>query len=268
MRSWFLYSCILIVSCGLEPEKKDSVVSSVPDTVAQSSQVITTADTDVSFARDTAIVKPVVRTPVKKPSGTYQFLLPAEDGKKILHTIAFYRGTFRLQEEYNRDSLVVTEGTWAPSRDFIWLYKDQVVRGRYTWKGDTLQYFSPEQKKTYAMYPLTPATENAVWQTKRKEGQQLYGVGTEPFWSVEVTKDDSIIVNMPDWNAPLRAKITEASATDESAVFSAVRDSVRLVVHSYFCSDGMSDFLYTKRLELVYKGQTYRGCGEFLRPTH
>lgn len=268
MRSGIFLLCFLYFSCGTVPEKKDSAVTFVTDTVAPPSPVITTADTDVNFARDTAVVKPVVRKPVKKPSGTYQFLLPAEDGKKILHTVAFYPGTFRLQEEYSRDSIVITEGTWAPSRDFIWLYKDQVVWGRYTWKGDTLQYFSPEQKKTYAMYPLTPARDNAVWQTKRKEGQQLYGVGTEPFWSVEITKNDSIIVNMPDWKAPLRVKITEASATDDSAVFRAGSDSVRLVVHSYFCSDGMSDFLYTKRLELVYRGQTYRGCGEFLRPTH
>lgn len=268
MRSWFLYGCILIMSCGTAPEKEEHIVFSASDTATPSSPVITTADTDVSFARDTTTVKPVVRTPVKKPSGTYQFLLPAENGKKILHTIAFYPGTFRLQEEYNKDSIVITEGTWAPSRDFIWLYKDQVVRGRYTWKGDTLQYFNPGQKKTFAMYPLTPATENPVWQTKRKEGQLLYGVGTEPFWSVEITKEDSIIVNMPDWNAPLRAKITEAVAKGEGAAFTAEKDSLRLIVHPYFCSDGMSDFLYTKRLELVYRGQTYRGCGEFLRSPH
>lgn len=268
MRSWFLYGCILIISCGTTPEKKERTVFVATDTVTPSSPVITTADTDVSFARDTTTEKPVVRAPLKKPSGTYQFLLPTEDGKKILHTIAFYPGTFRLQEEYNRDSIVITEGTWAPSRDFIWLYKDQVVRGRYTWKGDTLQYFSPGQKKTYTMYQLTPATENAVWQTKRKEGQQLYGVGTEPFWSVEVTKTDSIIVNMPDWNAPLRVKITEANSEGGRAEFTAGNDSLRLIVHPFFCSDGMSDFLYTKRLELVYRGQTYRGCGEFLRPSH
>lgn len=229
---------------------------------------MTSADTDVSFARDSITEKPKVIAPVKKPSGAYQFLLPAEDGKKILHTVAFFPGTFRLQEEYNRDSIVVTEGTWAPSRDFIWLYKDQIVRGRYTWKGDTLQYFSPRQKKTFSMQKLTPAASNAVWQARRKEGQQLYGVGTEPFWSVEITKNDSIIVNMPDWSAPLRARITEARATAEGAVFNAGSDSLRLVVQPYFCSDGMSDFLYTKRLELVYKGQTYRGCGEFLRPSH
>lgn len=268
MRISILWLGILFFSCGTAPEKEERIAFAATDTATPSSPVITTADTDVSFARDTTAVKPVVRTPLKKPSGIYQFLLPAENGKKILHTIAFYPGTFRLQEEYNRDSIVITEGTWAPSRDFIWLYKDQVVRGRYTWKGDTLQYFSPGQKKTYAMYPLTPATENAVWQTKRKEGQQLYGVGTEPFWSVEITKEDSIIVNMPDWNAPLRVKITEADATRDMAEYKAEKDSLRLIVHPYFCSDGMSDFLYTQRLELVYKGQTYRGCGEFLRPSH
>ena len=268
MRSWILYSCVLLFSCAQEPEKKESVVFSSTDTLTQSAPVVTTADTDISFARDTVIQKKPKRTVLKRPSGTYRFLLPAEGGEKILHTVVFYPGTFRLQEEYNRDSIVVTEGTWAPSHDFIWLYKDQVVRGRYTWKGDTLQYFSPQQNKTFSMTWLAPVTTNAVWQTKRREGKRLYGIGTEPFWSVEITKNDSIVVNMPDWKAPLRVKITESMTTTDSAVFRTGSDSLRLVVYPYFCSDGMSDFLYTKRLELVYNGQTYRGCGEFLHSSH
>lgn len=268
MRNLIFYTCLFLFSCGLEPKEKERTVSFSNDTVATTSPVTATADTDVSFAMDTVTATLPKRPPVKRPSGTYEFFLAEEDGSHVRHTIAFYPGTFRLQEEYNRDSLVVTEGTWAPTREFIWLYKDQVVRGRYTWKGDTLQYFNPGSKKMFALNKLTPVTTNAVWQTKKREGQQLYGVGTEPFWSVAITKDDSLVVNMPEWKAPLRAKITGLSAGDDSTVFRAGKDSIRLVVYPYFCSDGMSDFLYTRRLSLVYKGQAYRGCGEFLRAAH
>lgn len=267
MHRGILYCCIFILSCGMEPKEEKRTVSYSTDTVATTSPEIA-ADTDISFARDTVTIIPPKRTPVKRPTGTYEFLLAEENGSKVLHTIAFYQGTFRLQEEYNRDSIVVTEGTWAPTREFIWLYKDQVVRGRYTWKGDTLQYFSPRLNKMFAMNKLTPVTGNAVWQNKKREGQQLYGVGTEPFWSVEITKNDSIVVNMPDWKAPLRAKITESKADGDSAVYRAGNDSLRLVVYPYFCSDGMSDFLYTRRIALLYKGQAYQGCGEFLRSSH
>jgi uncharacterized membrane protein len=200
----------------------------------------------------------------------YRFLLPDEGGQKILHTISFSRGTFRLQEEYGdkRDSVVITEGTWAPSREYIWLYRDQIVRGRYLWVGDTLQYYSPRLKKTFPMQKVEPVAANDLWQRKREDGSLLYAVGTEPFWSVEVTGQDTLVVNMPDWTAPLRVKVAAETNTTDSTVYRDVNDSIQLTVYPLFCSDGMSDFLYTQRIRMVYKGQTYKGCGEKLRSSY
>ncbi|HET7896692.1 MAG TPA: hypothetical protein VFL47_03465, partial [Flavisolibacter sp.] len=122
MRNWFLYGSFLLLSCGTEPEKTvTTTTTQTTDTtpVVPASVQITATDTDNSLARKTepekAPVVPIAPV-VKSPSGIYRFLLPEEEGK-ILHTIAFYPGTYKLQEEYRgkRDSTVITKGTWAPS---------------------------------------------------------------------------------------------------------------------------------------------------------
>lgn len=271
MRGTLIYGCIFLLSCGTKPEETETKVAvQTTDSVPLAPAVqVTAADTDTSFAKAVQTEESPVAPSLKSPSGIYRFMLPYEDGK-ILHTIAFYPGTFRLQEEYpgRKDSTVITEGTWAPSEGFIWIYKDQIARGRYKWNGDTLQYYSPRLKRLFSMQELTPVTVNKSWQQNKATGNLLHGVGNEPFWSIDVTKTDSLVLNMPDWNAPLRVKINEVNAAKDSTVFAAATDSLKLTVYPAFCSDGMSDFLYTQKLKLVYKGQTYKGCGELLRPVH
>ena len=270
MRIWVIYGCLLLCSCGQEPKEPAAPTLST-DTAIVASAPAAASDTnkaDLDFANDeTPEEKPPAPPPVKRPLGVYRFMLSDETGEKILHTISFSPGAFRLQEEYGtqKDSIVITEGTWAPSRDFIWLYKDQVMRGRYTWQGDTLQYYSPRLKEKFPMRKLEPAAGNDLWQRKRADGALLYAVGTEPFWNAEITGQDTLVVNMPDWNAPLRLPVNAASTTTDSTVYKTENDSVRVTVYPLFCSDGMSDFLYTKKVTLTYKGQSYRGCGESFR---
>lgn len=266
MRIGVIYSCFLLLACGSEPKEKTDSATTKETTPAPVTKIVS-SDTDSNLALDDE-VKPAPAVQItQKPSGIYRFFLPYEGGQKIRHTIAFYPGTYRLQEEYGekKDSIVITEGTWAPSSGYIWLYKDQIVRGRYTWKGETLQYYSPQLKKTFSMTKLSPAVSNRVWQVKKKEGVYLYGVGTEPFWSVEVTGTDSLVLNMPDWNIPLRAKLETTSLARDSTVYSTANDSLQVTVYSQFCNDGMSDFLYTKKVKVFYKGETYSGCGEVLQ---
>ena len=266
-----IYGSFLLLSCGTEPKERATTVTKTADTtpVVPASVKVTATDTDNSFAKEAEPKALPVAPPLKSPSGVYRFLLPYEDGK-ILHTIEFYPGTYKLQEEYpgKKDSIVITEGTWAPSTGYIWIYKDQIARGRYTWNGDALQYYSPRVKKNFAMEKLTPVTVNEVWQTKRSQGELLHGVGTEPFWSIDVTHNDTLVLSMPELPAPVRLKITGITAAKDSTLFTAANDSLRLVVYPLFCSDGMSDFLYTRRLKMVYKGQTYKGCGEMLAAAH
>ena len=58
----------------------------------------------------------------------------------------------------------------------------------------------------------------------------------------------------------LQAKLTDTNQTKDSTIYS--NDSLRVVVYPYFCNDGMSDFIYTNKVKVYYKGQAYKGCGQ------
>ena len=260
MRWWAILSGLWLTACG--NEAVDSHVPVVEKHNESGYQPSSPVDTSLNFAVDTTSHASFTTPPVKKPSGIYQFLLPYNAETRILHTIAFYPGTYRLQEEYiGRDSVVVTEGTWTPSQGHIWLYKEQLAHGRYAWKNDTLQYVSPRHNKKFSLAKLLPVNTSPVWQNKRKEGAVLYGIGNEPFWSIEVNKTDSMILSMPDWTQPLRTKLSGITQQTGNKVYTASADSLQVTVYPYFCSDGMSDFTYPNKITVRYKGQTLNGCG-------
>lgn len=259
MKRLLLFAPLILAACGSRPDEATTQTESRTVTAAQTAAA---PAAQIALAKDTAVANPITVPEVKPPSGIYQFVLPYGDAK-ILHTIAFYPTTFRLQEEYlnGPDSVVMTTGTWAPSQGGIWLYKEQVVRGRYFWKGDSLQYFSPRLNKKFSLAKLTPASANPVWQTKKGEGAVLYGIGTEPFWSLEVSKEDSVTLSMPDWPQPLRTKLTAVTKEANAWVYTAASDSLTVTVLPYFCNDGMSDFIYSNKIAVRCKGQVYNGCG-------
>lgn len=258
MKGWTTAACFFLAACGNNNEETIAAPPAQLPTVA--TPVTTVAnDTQTSFAKSNDTV--AFLSPVNRPSGIYQFMLPY--GKySILHTVAFSDGRYRLQEEYlEKDSTVVDEGTWTPSQGFIWLYRGQLVRGRYSWKGDTLQYFSPRLGRMFSMTKQTLAGNGPVWREKAAAGAVFYGVGTEPFWSVEIDRRNLLTVSMPEWTAPLKIKNANRVQTNDSTVYTSVSDSLQVVTYPYFCSDGMSDFTYTTRVKFVYKGQAYNGCG-------
>ena len=262
MRIWMFVGCFFWLACGSEPTET-TVTKNTFDTATTKAPPSISSDT-ANAAKDTAGTPTPVAETIRKPSGIYEFYLPYDNNTKILHTIAFYPTTFRLQEEYpgKKDSVVVTEGSWAPSQGYIWLYKDQVVQGRYTWNGNTLEYFSPRWKKNFPLTKLTPVTTSSPWQAKKKEGAVLFAVGTEPFWIIEINRQDSIVLSMPSWTEPLRVKLANTTKLKDSTVYTSVGDSLRVTLYRFFCNDGMSDFLYSNKVKVHYRGQTLEGCGE------
>jgi uncharacterized membrane protein len=259
MRYSLYFLLIFFSACSL-PEEKE--------------RALTKGDSISIESNDThaALVKPVEETPVlikkqivKNPSGIYQTRLNYKGG--IQHTIAFYKdNTYQLQEKYitaKNDSVVITTGNWSPSDGYIWLYKDQVVNGRYSWNGDTLQYFSPFSKKSFSMQSLTDANENTVWQKKADNGISVVGIGNEPFWSIEVLRKDSISFLLPDWKQPLRLKVSSFISNSDSIAYVAKNDSTHLnvTILPFFCSDGMSDYVYRNKMKVKFNDQVYEGCG-------
>ncbi|HEU4633973.1 MAG TPA: hypothetical protein VFS22_08315 [Flavisolibacter sp.] len=214
--------------------------------------------------RDTTAAVPAQVKPVKEPSGIYQTVLPFNDSARMEQIVQFHKNhTYRLQEKFRKDSIVVTEGSWTPSDGFIWLYKEQLAYGRYKWKGGVLNYFDPKYNKTYVMQKLPDIRDNRAWQNKKAEGIVLFGIGNEPFWSVEFNNKDTISFLLSEWKTPVKLKIAETKRAQDSTIYLAQNDSaqVRLISLPYFCNDGMSDHVYPNKIVVQYNKQTYRGCG-------
>ena len=255
----FLYSLLGFLSaCQLPAEKR---AKKAEQQISDNTQFQVT---DTNHAIDSSIPEiPVpVERKIRNPRGIYQVILPVEGG--VEHTVAFYaNNTYQLQETFKNDSVVVTTGTWAPSDGYIWLYKEQVVRARYQWKDQQLQYFSPVLKKRWGMRRLEDAMQNKVWQNKKGQGAIIYAIGNEPFWNAEVNNKDSLAFHLMDWPSALKLKISSSEASKDSLVFTAQNDttSVRLIVFPYFCSDGMSDMIYKNKIRLYYNNKLYTGCG-------
>jgi uncharacterized membrane protein len=260
MHKLSLLLLLFYIACTLPEKKKENQLSKRPDTTIIETNNSYTAAKDTS----TSIVLPKAQK-IKSPAGFYQTILPLKN--KIEQTILFNSDlSYRLEEKYftgKKDSVTITEGTWTPSDGAIWLYKDQVVRGRYKWKGDTLQYYSPLVKHSFSMNHLQEAAQNKAWRNKGKQGIVVFGVGNEPFWNVELNNKDSISFSLSEWDHPLRMKIDSSSNQNGTIAYTAHHDSSQLhvTVFPQFCSDGMSDFIYRRKVKVQYNQQTYNGCG-------
>jgi uncharacterized membrane protein len=159
--------------------------------------------------------------------------------------------------------VVITEGSWSPSDGYIWLYKDQIVRGRYQWKGDSLQYFNPALKKDFPMQVVKEALQDDGYRAKRNQGIVLFGIGNEPFWSIEMNSLDTISFLMSDWNQALKVKVDSVLFKEDSTFYTAQNDSLqlKLTVLPFFCSDGTSEYIYRNKIKVEYNNRLYQGCG-------
>lgn len=257
MRIVLFFALIIYSACTLPEERKVRQVSEKSDTTVMETHDANAAALD-SFD---AIALPAVKK-IKSPNGIYHTVL----SDKIEQTIAFNSDlTYQLQEKYldkEKDSTVITEGTWLPSDGFIWLYKDQVARGRYKWKGDTLQYYSTALKKSFSMHHLQDAMQNSAWKNKGKEGIVVLAMGNEPFWSVQLDNKDSISFSLPDWNHALKLKADSSFNSNDNIGYLAKKDStqIRVTIFPQFCSDGMSNFIYRNKARVQFNQKVYNGC--------
>jgi len=260
MYKLFFLLLLFYTSCTLPEKKKENQLSKRPDTTIIETNDAYSATLDTSKTTPLPAVKKI-----NYPDGIYQTVLPLTN--KMEQTIVFNKNlTYRLQEKYineKKDSIVITEGTWTPSDGFIWLYKDQIARGRYKWKGDTLQYYSPLLKKNFSMKHLQDATKNIAWHNKETEGVVVFATGNEPFWNFELDNKDSLSFLLSEWEHPLKLKVISSFNNSDSIGYIAKTDSVqiRVTIFPHFCSDGMSDFTYQSKVRVQYNEHLYNGCG-------
>jgi len=92
-------------------------------------------------------------------------------------------------------------------------------------------------------------------------GQPLRAIGTEPFWSVDITPE-ALVYSTPE-GAPLRAGNPGPTIQGTTAVYAAAgADGTALVVTliATECSDGMSDRTYPLTARVEAGPRTLNGC--------
>ena len=92
--------------------------------------------------------------------------------------------------------------------------------------------------------------------------EPLRGVGTEPFWSIEVNKDTLKFTgaDLPERTTP-NSGVTMSSAAE--GVFSGTTEdgvALKITLTSGPCSDGMSDRTYPLTAKVQVADATYNGC--------
>jgi uncharacterized membrane protein len=263
MRFWLIIVAWCVISCNNEARAPLLTEDSAkPDgTELNDTTPIVVADTSQSYSAKTTPAKPAT----KLPEGFYRGQLPCDGCPAIEHTVYFFRNKTYILEESSRDTataIKTTTGTFNPSGGTLWAYKGQVVNARYTWGGDTLYYLLPNKKRV-PLQKLVAATDNDAWRKKGSEGLTFFAVGNEPFWNLEIGRQNNLAFHLAEWTKPRQFTNATISATDDSLIYTASSDSasVKAVIYNRFCSDGMSDFMYTHSIRVEYNGTTFRGCG-------
>jgi len=92
-------------------------------------------------------------------------------------------------------------------------------------------------------------------------GKPMRALGTEPFWGVEIRSDEIVFtgVDRPEFRAPnpgarLQGAVAIIAARDAAGL------ELVITLRPDQCSDGMSDFVYPLGAEVVFGGETLRGC--------
>jgi uncharacterized membrane protein len=259
MKYFFFLSFILILACNNNTPSKQLKI----DSVVINPPLKKTVSPDTIVEENTITQKTIIKA--KEPNGIYETKLPCKDCKGIRHIIKFAPNhTFQLQEEtFEADKKMLgIKGTWKVTDSIIWLYKDQIAVARYKWNKDRLMYMDVKDNKSYALQKMKSAWNNKVWRDKSKKGIAFLGIGNEPFWSVEISKQDSIRFHLAEWSQPI-SFASVAVINMDSITYKASTDSLNINISIYprFCNDGMSDYVYDHEIKLKYNDHLYQGCG-------
>jgi uncharacterized membrane protein len=200
----------------------------------------------------------------RPPEGVFQATLPCNDCKGLQHTIAFHNDlSYQLEEMHmGKNTTTQTRGHWKPANGIISLYDQQKIAAQYQWKGDTLVLMNANRQIPLQQRSLASGLD--VWKKKSAAGIDFFGVGNEPFWNVEVDENKQIQFHLSDWPAPRKFASVQPVISADSIVYLTKNDSasLRITIYNRFCSDGMSDNIYTSEVKVLFNKQVYRGCGQ------
>lgn len=253
----FLFCCLLITSCEQENEHEGSAKNhpvenaGQPDHAVRSQQVIHENDL----------------------TGVYRGTFPCSNCQQTDFIILLKPDKTYRQEEISVSTNKVqnsSSGLWRVQDGTLVLTKDLIEEMVFRQENDTLFAVSVrgvplKDSASYALSRQQLASENEHWQSVRKKGIDFVGLGTEPFWNLEIKNGQASLRFME--KKPLIARLERSENQQDTLFYHSVGNSGKpweVVVIPSFCSDGMSDFLYEYRVMVKYAGQRYTGCGILL----
>ena len=104
-------------------------------------------------------------------------------------------------------------------------------------------------------------------------GEDLRILGTEPFWAVDISKTTNSATYSRAGEAEIALSFPrESKGQDGASILTSTSSQGDFVMtlRKKECSDGMSDRTYPWEAEVVFKGETLKGCAatpEFLAQT-
>jgi uncharacterized membrane protein len=107
--------------------------------------------------------------------------------------------------------------------------------------------------------PSTPEPKSLVSRgtsSVRPAAPDYRAIGTEPFWGVTL-RGSTITLERPD-HAPRRFSVRDDS---DGRAIRFVGDGFTLTATEGPCSDGMSDAIWSDRVQIAFADGTLKGCG-------
>jgi len=119
-----------------------------------------------------------------------------------------------------------------------------------------------------ATHACTVADQVSPWDESRSRGVVFRGLGTEPFWSLEVDGGPAPQMRLDLDMGERKLLVPQVAALDAGEGYAGKAEDgsdVVLRITRGDCSDGMSDQTYPAGIELQVGGDIYKGCGAFLQ---
>lgn len=258
---------IVMILWACNTNSGTDAASAVRDTIGVVRDSTTPDDAYIAYSSDTSLL------------GFYQGLLPCKNCQGIKHTLLLKdSGRFKLEEFTLGKSTFPkkTEGRWTRQGDSVRLTANRELIITYFIKNDTLRLgyqdgnpIADSVSKNYWIARQPNAAGNKAWQKRAQAGVDFYAIGNEPFWNLEIDRERAISFKIADLPKPLifNARLPRVDKDSTYYLVDSATGRLEVTLYNEFCSDGMSDNLYEHRVHVKYKGQTFKGCGVYLKRT-
>lgn len=223
------------------------------------------------------------RVAAQKIAGQYQGLTPCADCDGIEYLIVLQTDFTYLGAKVYRgknEQPFALSGRWkftadnrielrdAPSPDYV--YQFEIGENQIILLDRDGQRVTGELADRYILWkagfePAQPEGGDDPFAPKRAVGVDFIGLGTEPFWAIELDFDKNIRFTTADGDS-LIAPAAAGQMRDGALHYETKTGAgeLKIALRRETCSDGMSDRDYEYSVVVMVKGLEYKGCGVLL----